>query len=312
MKQVKKAGSVIRKYSSEKNRIKGCYLNSIGNEFLHIDGLVEVPRIPVKEVPVSIALEVLKQTAEYIPEFIAGHVMPEKRIPASEQHFIHLIKFLPGRTVDFVHFFKIDLKFSGDPDGITQKGDTEHYPAYKTDRLYYKSRIVPVKKNSKVFSPLRLIDRNRVESDQVFHTYAIFDEFDSSAVSRQLCEAAGNENFSISPNLYPFIVYDYFTAALNIPEPAGAGLSRSTEIYEPLFHFIYEKITGNRVPDSEPSETVFSHELVRKDGFLHMSEIYKDKMAVITASYKLFRNDEMAISGIRRLEPVSDNSANGY
>ncbi|MBN2039227.1 MAG: hypothetical protein JW864_04240 [Spirochaetes bacterium] len=231
---------------SHRNPAGSIFLNAVKNEFIRFNAEIQIPGIPVKELYYDLAFNIIKEIIKYIPEFLQGHTLLEKRKPASEQHSLHFIKHLKGTLLDFIHILKIDLKFSGDSDNITEKGDSNNYPAYKTDRFYYKSRLIPVisiKKNRYIedFSSAKLFDITYIESDKRFFTSVIFDDIDTGRISGEIKTKIDPGIFRISQDLYPFIVYDYNTACLNILYPEKNEIEKSVLLFEPVFLSLYSK-----------------------------------------------------------------------
>ncbi len=89
--------------------------------------------------------------------------------------------------------------------------------------MYFKSRLIPEsghgeRSDDESIIALRLFESDSVDSDHYRHTNAIFDETQDKELTKRINSHLERELFSISPELYPFLVYDYFTACLSVPK----------------------------------------------------------------------------------------------
>lgn len=265
---------------TSRNRTRDIFLNVINNEFIVLDGKITIPRIPVKELDYELSVKIVDDLISYIPEFFLQHKLLKKRKPASEQHSLHFVQIIRGRFIYFVHIYKIDFKFGGDTANIVEQGNSDFYPSYNTDRVYYKSRIIP--ENSVLhhegdvidFSPIRIFDSKRVESDQHFNTFAIFDEVNTKEITLEIASLLGPDMTAISPKLYPFIAFDYFTATFNTILPTQENIMKGVEIFEPLFLFIFSRY-GNYTdiisPDGVENTSAMSLRLPVKTSYFASS-----------------------------------------
>lgn len=272
------------------------YINEIHNEFIRINGFINIPRLPVTEIAVADAESIIADIASFIPEFLRQHTVVEKRVPPSDQHMLHFIRDIPGRLISFTHIFKLDLKFGGDPSNIIEKGTSDFYPSYTTDRLYYKSLLVPKIGSSAEFTSLRLIASDLVISDQLRFTSALFDQVDKTGMTAQILEQLPKNIYSVSPNLYPFIYYDYFTACLSILHPNEKNLTEAAALYEPLFLFLYNCFNDIE-PIAEPREIIklFKNRLKFHEKKLQLNETFVQELQKYFSRYHLVQNDEMAL-----------------
>ena len=290
------------------NNVGDIYINTIYNEFIFINGTIEIPKIPVQELNVADSGGILRSIIPFIPEFLVHHKIPLKRIPPADQHFLHFTKVFQGKLINFRHVFKIDLKFSGNPDRIIEKGNSSFYPSYRTDRIYYKSRLIPEETLSDTFSPLRLARQKDFVSDENFFTSTLFEDINRSKLSLELCEKLPSETFAISPKLYPFLVYDYFTACLNVLLPTEKNIHDAILIFEPLFFFIYTRF-------KDISELVSTEDIRKNFGDcfepdtteLVLSEIFIKKLKNYFSSFVLVQDEEMAIKRWRKFEYNDQN-----
>lgn len=220
------------------NKTGNIYINILKNEFIMLDEEIIIPRIPVSKLSYNEALPIVQTIIPIIPQFLLGHTLLEERQPPHELHSLHFIKVLEGSCINFYHVLRLDFKFGGDSSSIIEQGNNDYYPVYRTGRLYYKSRLVPTLKDfSDPITSIKLIQSITTESDQYFHTYAIFDDIDTSRQTNEFIQTLP-DIFSIPATLYPFIVMDYYTACMNVPNPVPDELNRAVTIFEPLFFII--------------------------------------------------------------------------
>ena len=266
---------------------------------------MEIPKIPVKELNVADSGNIISSIVSFIPEFLVHHKIPPKRIPPADQHFLHFARVFKGRLINFRHLFKADLKFSGNPDGIIEKGSSSFYPSYRTDRIYYKSRLIPESPLSDTFSPLRLVEQRNFMSDDVFFTVTLFEDVDRSKLSLEICEKLPPETFSISPKLYSFLVYDYFTACLNVLSPTEKNIHEAILIFEPLFFFIYSNFRDvNELASMEEIRKFFGDCFETDTAELVLSKTFTEKLKRYFSSFIFVQDEEMAIKGWRKFQPM--------
>jgi hypothetical protein len=287
-------------------RQRTIFLNAILNEFMILGTSIRVPRIAVKELDYLTGLKIINSLARYIPDCLFGHTILEIRKPVSDQHVLQFVRRLKGKMLDFVHMFKIDLKFSGDPAGIVEKGNPDYYPAYMTDRLYYKSCIIPVKHiidDNRItdFDPIRIMDVNTVESDQHFHTFAIFDDLNTKEMSEELCRHFDEDIFRLSLNLYTFFAYDYFTACFNALVPNNAELEQALALFEPAFIFLFARYRN--IADLAPLEEIrriFKDEIVCSQVGITLTEQFKNSLRNYFQRFSLVTDDALFLKGWRK------------
>jgi hypothetical protein len=294
------------------NNTSDIYLNIINNEFITIEETFTVPKISVSELDYKTAESIVTSAIKQIPEFLINHELLSKRKPSSEQHYLHFIQPLRGKHIYFLHLFKLDLEFGGNTEAIIEQGDSDNYPSFKTDRYYYKSKLLPVnstlKKDESIidFTTIRLVQKEQHETDQHFHTFAIFDETDSKKNSLELSQLAGLDRYKVSQKLYPFISYEYFTAVFNILYPTPEEISIAMEIFEPVFISIYSKSFNWKDLISEDAlNEKFPETLTIEENYLVISDNLREKMDSYFNRFSLFRDDEMALKGWRRFN-ISD------
>ena len=287
------------------NRITGTYINAVHSEFVTLSKTFEVPQIPVKELSPDLALEVIGPIVEAVPQFLRGHVILPERVPAAEQHSLHFVKKIPGRLIDFCHIFKIDLKFGGNPDNIIERGNSDLYPSYRTDRLYYKSMLIPessIHRNERgaFLEPIRLQQVDSIESDEFFHTFAIFDEVDKKGITKSILQSLDfpEDFFPISTGLYSFINYDYFTSCFNVLHPTEENLKQGAELYEVIFLSLYSHLRNIRSLVTPQAVGEEFGDLLRARGVsFDMTKSFLASARPYFEKYSLVRDDDLALNG---------------
>ncbi|HOQ13181.1 MAG: hypothetical protein BWY23_01488 [Spirochaetes bacterium ADurb.Bin218] len=248
----KQINDLITSHESDSNLIEGIYLDDTLSEFYRFNNEIEIPSLAVSEITKEEYLRLSSIIINLIPEFLKGHEFSSKRFPSYEQHSLHFIKRIEGKIIDFIHLLRINFKQSSRGSRIIQKGDSLHYPSYSTDKLYFKSLLIPIHKGSDNFKQIKLKEEETIESDGKRFTSAIFDELSTKEISIEFSKKIGLDVFTIPSKIYPFISYDFFTAVLNIPDPFEFKIAASAEIYEPIFLFLYltcKNFKGDINPD---------------------------------------------------------------
>jgi len=283
------------------------YINSVKNEFVLFNGRIEIPRLPVKEIDPASAADILASIARYIPAYMAGRRLASG-ISAAHQHSLRLARRLEGNLVDFVHLFRIDLKYGGGAGEILERGGTDYYPSYATDRVYFKSRLVPVEKEAAPgtgFLPVRLVDSTYTDSDQYFHTFAIFEETGNREATMEIHRRLDMRDiFPVSTSLYPFVEFEHFTACLNVPDPTAPELERAKAVFEPLFLHIYSRYRPlhDRFPRDKIEESF--PELCPSAGGGAPGDGLRARLAEYFGGYSFHRDDELALKGWWRIDIV--------
>ncbi len=292
-----------------RNSADQVYINIIKNEFIVFDKKIAIPSIAVKELDYETASEITAFAADIIPEFLVAHDLLTDRVPPSEQHSIQFVKRLSGRCLDFVHMFKLDLRFGGGAADFIDPGNSNYYPSYYTDRFYYKSRLIPVMKEAgqdrpEGFSAVRLVDSTYTESDQYFHTFAIFEDVNYKEITMEIHGKLGLPGvFPISLGLYPFIEYDYFTACLNVVKPSPGELEKALAVFEPLFLVIcgrYRMLDGLVAPGAVTD--TFAGILSGEGNAMSLTEEFLPVVKDYFSRFSLYRDDELALKGWWRLD----------
>ena len=294
--------------AASRNNTDSIYINVVTNEFITFNGRITIPKIPVKELSYDSSVAIIESIAGYIPEFLCRHELLAERMPPSEQHSLQFARKTRGELLEFIHLFKIDLRFGGDSSNVVERGDSDHYPAYTTDRVYYKSRLIPVLGESvgesiQYFKSIRLLDSTYVGSDQYFHTFAVFEDVNRKDLTREILAKIDNSIFNISTELYSFIEYDYFTSCFNVLYPTADEIEIAVGMYEPIFLSILSRYKD--IGELLPTDTIRDHfadsithdedRLSLNDAFLHSLKRYFQR-------FSISRDDDLALKGWWRID----------
>jgi len=287
---------------SDLNRIEGIYLDEVLNIFLKIDGEITVPGISVKELDYKTGLSIFENIVKYTPEIFYSHSFMEKRKPAAEEHSLQFCRKIEGVVIDFVHVIRIDFRFAPGSGVIVSSGNNDTYPSYRSERLFFKSRLVPVKKGSLTenIDSIKIKDSEAVEADNRLFTSVIFEENSTRAMSVELSKKGGPGIFPFPENIYPFLVYDYFTASLSLPDPVPHVIEEGALLFEPLFFYIYSLYRG--ISDNGVrAEKEIPGSLIVEGDSLHLTEDYIKKLNTFFSRYSIYTDDSLMLQGLRKI-----------
>lgn len=302
--QVAKIDAMVSQIKeSDKNIISGIFLDESLLEFFSLRNEIFIPPVAVSELDYVTGAEITESLISVIPEYLKKHNLLEKRKPSSEQHSLQFVKFIQGRIIDFVHILRFEFKFTGGYGTLSGKGDNQTFPGYNTDRIRYKSRLVPVLKGSSpmLIDSLRLKSQLEVDTDGKRFTSVFFDEYSTSEISIDFSVKSGNHIFSIPAKLYQFIAYDYFTACMNIPDPTPEKLALGVEIFEPLFLYLYFQYKERNHEIEEQQIHLWSEYLDITESGIIQKPLLQEKLGDFFSGYTLHRDDEMMLKGLREI-----------
>ena len=300
-----KSKSIVPDPSGREN-VKGeILLNERKNEFYKFDGNIEIPRISVNGISREQKIMLSQRISRIIPEFLNGYSVIFEPKPAAETLFIHFAKRLKGRQMDFVQLFKIDFKFSGNPDSMIEKGDNFNYPSYRTDRFYYKSYLLPVYSSDEDISEFKTIPlfkevSHKSENDGFF-TYALFDDVDVEVYDKIIAESLKEFAFPVPQGIFRFISYAYFTAAFTVLDPFSSILKESVE----LFEIIFLKLMKDNDIEYTVDINAFSESLYTENGRLNYTDSFIDRFNGYLGRYSLVTNEEyLLLNSWKKIEAV--------
>lgn len=288
--------------------IKGVYLDETLREFFLLESPVEIPSLSVKSIDHEKSRDILRLISPAADAFLAGHEYMEVRNPQSEEHSIHLSAVVQGIVIDFVHMLRLDFKFSSNAGTIVRGGTSGSYPAYSTERIYFKSRLVPVFRGGGhgEFDPVRLKDSVRVEdadSGRRLFTSVLFDDFSSREISIELSRKAG-DIFTIPVTICPMIVYEYFTACLNLPHPSFDRITGSAQVFEPLFIYLYADLMGAGNEHAARWINSWGDYLEVSGDRAVMTERMRIEVADFFSRYSMAADEELLVKGWKRILAV--------
>jgi hypothetical protein len=288
---------------NEKNKISGIFIDESLLEFYALKDEISIPPIAVSELDYTAGAGITGNLVSVIPEYLYNHTLLEKRKPSSEQHSLQFVKLITGKLVDFVHIFRFDFKLTGGYGTIAGKGDNRTFPGYQTNRIRYKSRLVPVIKGSDplLIDSLRLKSQLEVDTDGKRFTSVFFDEYSTTEISIDFSVKSGNDIYSIPAKIYQFIPYDYFTACMNIPDPTAAKLDSGAELFEPLFFYLYFQYRERHHEIEEKQLSVWGDYLELTESGVMQKPLLQERLREFFSRYTLYRDDDMMLKGLRQI-----------
>ena len=288
---------------NNKNKIEGIFLDVLLTEFFLLKHDLHIPKIPVKELDYKTGYTISEYLADILPEYLFEHKLLEKRKPASEQYSLQFIKTVSGRVMDFIHIIRFDFKLTGGYGWIKNKGDSRTFPDYTTDRIKYKSKLVPVFKNSDPYmiESIKLKSQVEIDSDSKRFTAALFDEFSPAEITLDINVKVGEEIFSVPPKIYPFLSYDYFTACMNVPDPTAYRLEKAAVVFEPLFIYLYYLYREDVYFIEKNEIAIFDEYLDISDSGISLKESFKENLKEYFSCYSIFRDEDMMLKGLRKI-----------
>ena len=289
--------------SSDFTSIGGIYLDEVLNIFFKLEGEITVPGISVKELDYKTGAAIFENMVKFAPEIFFNHSFMEKRKPAAEEHSLQFCRKIEGVVIDFVHVIRIDLRFTPGSGVIVSSGNNDIYPSYKSDRLFFKSRLVPVKKGSlpENIDSIKIKDSESIEADQRRFVSVIFEEKNRRPMSVELSKRAGSGIFPFSANIYPFITYDYFTSCLSLPDPLPHRIEEGALLFEPLFFYINSLYRGISDSAARGAEEIPGSLTIEGDN-LSLTGDYVNKLNTFFSRYSIYTDDTLMLQGLRKIE----------
>ncbi len=291
--------------TEQKNDICGIFLDETLREFFCLNAPVVIPAIPVSSIKHNNAADILNVISQVIPGFMAGHSYLEKRNPVSEEHSIHLACPVKGKIIDFIHMLRLDFKFSSNAGTIVKKGDSATFPSYSTERIYFKSRLVPVYQGSGTgnFDFIKLRGSVSVEagdSGRRLFTSVLFDDFSSREISIELSRKSG-DIFKVPVTIYPMLGYDYFTACINVPGLEYGSLAEAAAVFEPLFIYLFSDVSGSGHSLVMEGLESWPDCLVSSEGGVFLKPEFKQNLKNYFSRYLLFTDDDLLLRGWKKI-----------
>jgi len=288
---------------NDKNKFQGIFLDVLLVEFFSLKNELYIPKISVRELDYKTGLTISKYLVDILPEYLFKHTLLVKRKPISEQYSLQFIKLLPGQIIDFIHIIRFDFKLTGGYGKIKDKGDNKTFSSYTTDRIKYKSRLVPVPKNSDPYmvESIKLRSYLEIDTRSEKFTAVFFDEFSPAEICLDFNMKAGEDIFSISPKIYPFLFYDYLTVCMNVLDPTVHRLEKAAEIFEPLFFYLYYLYREDDHFIEKSKIEIFDKYLDISDSGISQKELLKNNLKEFFSCYSIFRDEDMMLKGLRKI-----------
>ena len=280
-------------------------LNERKNEFYKFESSIEIPRISVNGMSRDQKIVLSERICGILPEFLDNYSVIFDPKPAAETLYIHFAKKYKGRKLDFIHLFKIDFKFSGNPDSMIEKGDNFHYPSYRTDRFYYKSYLLPVYSSDDDISEFKTIplfkEVSHKSESEGFFTYALFDDVDIELYDKIIADSLGDFTFPVPQGIFRFIRYAYFTAAFAVLDPFAHKLKEAVDFFE----IIFIRLMKDNEVDFEFDSDNFSESLISKDGKMYFTESFISKFNEYIGRYSLVTGeDNLLLNSWKKIEII--------
>jgi len=299
--------------NDEVNKTGKIFLNDLKNEFILLNGLIEIPKIFVGGLTDLQKIELTEIFIQYIPEFLKDHSLMIAPKPFVDNLSIHFAKQIKGKLFNYIHYFKIDLKFGGNPSTIIDKGGTDYYPSYKTDRLYYKSFLIPVE-NVKIeqdmiidFESARVFSEIEITSDEQFHTFVLFQDINLNEKNDHILKKLNVSIFPFSSNIYQFVAYGFFSVVFNVPKPDKSELLRAADIFEPILIKLYSDFNPEKFSEIKnmiinKNDSSLIDDLVFNENSIILSGTFEEKASFYFSRYSIFRDDALALKRWRRFD----------
>lgn len=233
--------------------------------YLTLDETYELPGVTTTGITPAEKEELFATLRRLQPEFCAGlHVLEQNR-PARYATELHLARALNWESSRFVLVLRILAEYRGGAERseIVSGAGGERTPRIRTNKIYYRARIVPCAEirqdGERVldFTPLRLPDVESVytevkedgSSPGRAHTFAIFNDPDFQEFNAGLVARLGDWPH---PGVYfPFVADDFVTVSLNLIYPH----SYYTEVLLPYFARFFEAVVAGQEPS--PADRMF-------------------------------------------------------
>ena len=260
----------------------------------------------MKKVDADVIAETVARLADSIPDYFRGHTFLEQPRPQSETHHLHFVRHIKGVSLEFIHMFKLDFRFASDMGTNYRDGTADFYPSYTTDKIHFKSMLIPVEsveyKDGIVcdFVPVRIQRDENIETDHNFFVHTLFDDFDPTEINEKIYEAIDADTFPFSRNIYRFIEYAYFTAVLNIPDPCSADIEKAAALFEVMFCRIKSVMGGNKNVCSDVA--AHKEDMVWDNGLVVISDSFRKKAQDYFKKYSIYQDDELAMKRWRRID----------
>jgi hypothetical protein len=291
---------------SRKNSCGPIIINELKRELLLLNEPLLIPAIHVSGLDYSALSDVTEKLAAIMPEYLTGHTLLAEQKPAVECQTMQFVKLLHGFFSDYIHIFKIDLRFSSGTGTQKGAGDSDHYPPFEAEGLIVGSQVIPVSEVKYAdgtisdFDPVKIIGKESVEgNDAKIMVHTFFDDFDPTELNEKIWKSLDSSIFPFSPKIYPFVSYSYFCACLNLPDPVTGVLERAVRLYEPMFIKLLSAFDRLGAGMEKKYDTEYLSFLENSPSF---TEKFSKDGAEFFSRYSVYQNDEFMMKRWRRLD----------
>ncbi len=269
-------------------------------EFWKLSKVFQIPEISVKSLDYGVAAKFLHGILSELGPFLSKHEFLPHRRPHSEEHSVHFVRPFSGRVLDFVHVVRLDFRYYPESGTMVSPGSTDFYPSYESDRVFYRSLLVPIGKGRdfRKIESVKLESSQEIETDGNRFSAVIFDEGSMVKKSQGYLKMLHADYFPIPIEVYQPLFFDYMTLCLNMPVPLEETLMAALDIFEPLFLFFARR---GKI-DIEGSSGAFPDLLSGAQENAEISPRFGSQLKKFFHSYRLVSDHEAASRGIKRLE----------
>jgi hypothetical protein len=211
-----------------------------------------MPAVSLGGIEGAEALQLIEVVAERIPEFAAGcHILPEPR-PRRESAHVHLVREIDHAEGRFLYIFNLNAEYMGGAEDseIASRALQGRAPSFRTDRMYFQARLVPVEEIQRTDG--QIVDFRVRRPRQSYHTTVsrgewkpgdlwtnfVFDDADFSSFHRAFTERlGGGAPWPLSKLFFPFLL-EYATVCLNLVNPGYEMARALADWFAPAAHEI--------------------------------------------------------------------------
>jgi len=222
------------------------HLDTFHTPYLQFDHSVEWPSVHTTGMEPSEKFAITELLARWIPDLIAGCSVLEQPIPRRDLTTVHFVKVIQINSYRYLYLLRILSDYMGGAlsEEIVAKGKQGISPSFRTDRVYFTSRIIPVRTLAVDGEGITFFESDKIKLDTIFHEFdtsgdiwssVVFDEVDFTVANQKL-----QERFSFGadwkPNkfFFPFVI-DYNTFCQKLLFPTGAVVDRMASLFHALF-----------------------------------------------------------------------------
>ncbi len=200
--------------------------------YLPLAAPYELPSVHTTGITTDEKIALLDIYRDLVPAFVDGFQILRENRPARYASELHLVRPLIHEDRSFIFVLRIlaDYRGGATTAEILEPGTQDRSPRVRTDRVYYRARILPCLDVTRSgdwiddFLPDRLpelagyfTEAREVEQRPGRHTFAVFLDTDFGAFNARVSRLFGD--WPYENVFYPFIGDDYVTLSLNVPLP---------------------------------------------------------------------------------------------